>query len=81
MGLPKLEAVIDVIVEEAEDEAPIGHTIIPENVVGSASATSVEVTAQEEEEEALSQAEKSQLQAAQKLLYADWDTRDKLLDD
>ena len=81
MGLPKLEAVIDVIVEEAEDEAPIGHTIIPENVVGSASATSVEVTAQEEEEEELSQAEKSQLQAAQKLLYADWDTRDKLLDD
>ena len=81
MCLPKLEEVIDIIVEEAEDAAPIGHTIIPENVVGSGPATSVGEAAQEEEEEELSQAEKSQLKAAQKLLYADWDTRDKLLDD
>jgi hypothetical protein len=39
MGLPKLDEVVGVIVEEAEDAAPLGHTIIPENVVNSEPAS------------------------------------------
>jgi hypothetical protein len=83
MGLPKLDEVVGVIVEEAEDVAPLGHTIIPENVVNSEPATNVERTTEEEEEEEeeLSAADKKQLAEAQKLLYADWSTRDTLLDD
>ena len=80
MGLPKLDEVVGVIVEEAEDAAPLGHTIIPENVVNSEPATNVERTTEEEEEE-LSAANRKQLAEAQKLLYADWSTRDTLLDD
>ena len=36
---------------------------------------------EEEEEEELSAADRKQLAEAQKLLYADWSTRDTLLDD
>ena len=79
MSLPKLDEVVGVIVEEAEDAAPLGHTIIPENVVNSEPATNVERTTEEEEE--LSAANRKQLAEAQKLLYADWSTRDTLLDD
>jgi len=81
MGLPKLDEVVGVIVEEAEDAAPVGHTIIPENVVNSEPATNVERTTEEEEEEELSATNRKQLAEAQKLLYADWSTRDTLLDD
>jgi hypothetical protein len=81
MGLPKLDEVVGVIVEEAEDAAPLGHTIIPENVVNSEPATNVERTTEEEEEEELSATNRKQLAEAQKLLYADWSTRDTLLDD
>ena len=81
MGLPKLDEVVGVIVEEAEDAAPLGHTIIPENVVNSEPASSVERATEEEEEEELSASERKQLAEAQKLLYADWSTRDTLLDD
>ena len=51
MCLPKLDEVVvnEVIVEEAEDSAPIGHTIIPEN----ASNPGLEPNEQEEEEEEL----------------------------
>jgi hypothetical protein len=82
MGLPKLDEVVGVIVEEAEDAAPLGHTIIPENVVNSEPATNVETTTEEEEEEEeLSATDRKQLAEAQTLLYIDWSTRDTLLDD
>ena len=83
MGLPKLDEVVGVIVEEAEVVAPLGHTIIPENVINSEPASSVERATEEgeEEEEELSTTDRKQLAEAQKLLYADWSTRDTLLDD
>ena len=46
MCLPKLDEVVEVIVEEAEDSVPIGHTLIPEN----ASNPGLEPDEQEEEE-------------------------------
>ena len=68
MGLPKLDEVVEVIVEEAEDAAYLGHTIMFENVVNSAPASSVEGATEEgEEEEELSVADKKQLAEAQKL--------------
>ena len=44
MSLPKLDEVVGVIVEEAEDVAPLGHTIIPEVVFNAEPASSVERT-------------------------------------
>ena len=81
MSLPKFDEVVGVIVEEAKDEAPLGHTIIPGNVVNSEPANSVERATEEEEEEELSATDRNQLAEAQQLLYADWSTRDTLLDD
>ena len=77
MCLPKLDEVVEVIVEEAEDSVPIGHTLIPEN----ASNPGLEPNEQEEEEEEMTQADERQLAAAMKMLYADWSTRDTLMDD
>ena len=44
MGLPKLDEVVGVLAEKAEDAAPLGPTIIPENMVNSETATNVERT-------------------------------------
>ena len=80
MCLPKLADVVDVIVEEAEDTAPVGHSLIPENASNSCQQIH-EQQEEEDEEDELTAAERRQLAEAQKMLYADWSTRDTLLDD
>ena len=80
MTLPTLDAVIEQMVDDVEDEAPIGsHINLLESVFGDLDPTDGAV-AEEDEEEAVTQAELDRVQRAQAMLCADWSVRDTLLD-
>ena len=78
--LPTCDSIIEQIVNELEDDAPINQSLyLDSNVVPGFDSLSDLVEDSEEEEEEVDEAVAFQLAAAQELLYADWSTRDKLL--
>jgi hypothetical protein len=75
--LPTLDAVIEELVEDAEDEAPLGHMDgLDEIVLGPSSDGQNEHAEPEVEEE---HADVDADRQAQASLYADWAERDALL--
>lgn len=77
--LPTFDSIIEGIVEDLEDDAPINQSLfLYENVIGAGDG-SVDDDDVEEEEDEMDAEATSQLVAAQELLYSDWSTRDALL--
>ena len=77
--LPTFDSIIEGIVEDLEDDAPINQSLfLDENVIGAGDG-SVDDDDDEEEDDEMDAEATSQLVAAQELLYSDWSTRDALL--
>jgi hypothetical protein len=82
MHLPTLDAIIEQLVEDVEDDAPAGTVLSMEEAVFGNNVV-VGIPDEEEEEEDVvvaTEEELDQLKRAQTLLLADWSTRDTLLD-
>ena len=85
MHLPTLDAIIEELVEEVEDDAPASTVLSMEEAVFE-NHVMVGIPDEEEEEEeeedvvVATEEELDQLKRAQTLLLADWSTRDTLLD-
>ena len=83
MHLPTLEAIIEQLVEDVEDDAPASTVLSMEEAVFENNVV-VGIPDEEEEEEedvvVATEEELDQLKRAQTLLLADWSTRDTLLD-
>ena len=84
MHLPTLDAIIEQLVEDVEDDAPASTVLSMEEAVFENNVV-VGIPDEEEEEEeedvvVATEEELDQLKRAQTLLLADWSTRDTLLD-
>ena len=83
LQLPTLDAVIEQLVEDAEDDAPVSTVLsMEEAVLGDTVVVGVPAEGDGEDDDvALATTEElEQLDRAQALLLADWSTRDTLLD-
>ena len=83
LQLPTLDAVIEQLVEDVEDDAPVSTVLsMEEAVLGDSVVVGVPAEGEGEDDDVvLATAEElEQLDRAQALLLADWSTRDTLLD-
>ena len=80
LKLPKLDAVIEQLVEEVEDDAPVSSVLSMEEAVFGNNIVVVEEEEEDEEVVVATPDELAQLKNAQAMLLADWSTRDTLLD-
>jgi hypothetical protein len=81
--LPTLDAIIEQLVEDVEDDAPVSSVLSMEEAVFGNTVVAEAPAEEEEEVEDVVVAtaeELEQLERAQALLLADWSTRDTLLD-